>query len=116
MFRYILLTLLLAGYLFHTSSLTAQTNKKPTIVRKPYLQSAIADSLTILWRTKEGNSCSIAYKPKNTLEWMYQKGTTRKTNTGLIENEVVLHELSSSTTYEYKIFTNNHSLAESETY
>ncbi|PTB97414.1 hypothetical protein C9994_02900 [Marivirga lumbricoides] len=116
MLRKILFILLLADLLYSPSTIIAQKQDKPVIARKPYLQSAIADSLTILWRTNEGSSCSVAYKLKSSTEWKYQKGQIRKTNTGFIENEVVLHELSPSTTYEYKIFTDNLSLAESETY
>ena len=42
----------------------------PKLVRKPYLQSAIADSITVLWRTANGRECKVAYKEKGASNWM----------------------------------------------
>lgn len=91
------------------SACTQRPNKQEFIqlVRKPYLQSAIADSLTILWRTESGDHARVRYKEKGTRKWRDVKGLTRITNTEVVENEVTLHQLSPNTTYEYQVFTNN---------
>ena len=76
------------------------------LVRKPYLQSAISDSLTVLWRTDIGSQCKVAYREKTTKRWTLVKGRTRTTNTKVIENEVSLSNLLPNAVYEYRIFTN----------
>lgn len=75
------------------------------LTRKPYLQSALADSLTVLWRTNLGRTCKVGLRPKGTSRWSFVEGETRGTNTGLVENEVTLHGLVANTTYEYRIYT-----------
>lgn len=112
----IFILIIFAGSFYFPSHAVAQTHGKPVVTRKPYLQSALADSITILWRTNEGNSCHVAYKSSGSSEWKYQKGLTRKTNTGVIENEVVLTDLLPLTTYQYKVYTNDLSLLEKESY
>ena len=83
-------------------------------MRKPYLQSAIGDSVSILWRTNEGTRSQVEYKQVDANQWMTVAGVTRKTNTKLIENEVTLKNLNASTIYQYRIFTDNQHLQEGE--
>lgn len=87
-----------------------------TIKREPYLQAAIADSISILWRTDTGSTCKVEYQLTGMEEWTIAKGIVRPTNTGLIENEVVIKDLQSNGTYNYRIFTDGVNLGEKETY
>ncbi len=80
--------------------------------RAPYLQSAIADSISILWRTNIGSACEVKYKNQNTGDWITVAGVTRKTNTGVIENEVVINGLAPNSSYAYQIFTDASKLGE----
>ncbi|MEL7124540.1 MAG: metallophosphoesterase family protein [Bacteroidota bacterium] len=84
------------------------------LLRKPYLQSAIADSITILWRTNVGTTSEVAYKLKEAKKWNYKKGVTRSTNTGSIENEVTLTGLEPNSNYEYQVFTDESQLLKEE--
>lgn len=94
-------------FLLLISACTVQKTESSTItlVRKPYLQSAIADSITILWRTNVGGTAKVAYREKGKEAWAELEGITRPTNTQLVENEVSITNLTPSTTYEYQIFT-----------
>lgn len=85
---------------------------QPALKRAPYLQSVIADSLTVLWRTDIGTSAALKYRLMGTDEWQIASGATRLTNTNVIENEVTIHSLVSDTTYEYQIFTNNFQMSD----
>lgn len=80
------------------------------LIRRPYLQCALSDSVTVLWRTDTGSHCQVAFRPDTEVDWLYAQGTTRKTNTGLIENEVVLKGLEPDIRYEYRIFTEDQEL------
>jgi len=84
------------------------------LARKPYLQSAFGDSLTILWRTDTGTVSKVAFKPRTSGEWQYAEGVTRTTNTQLVENEVTLRGLAPETDYTYRIFTDEKQLLEGE--
>lgn len=99
------LGLLLMG--FSTCKLVKTEQKAVQLIRKPYLQSAIADSITILWRTNIGTTCQVGFRVEGTAKWSFVKGTTRTTNTRVVENEVTLHELTAKAKYEYQIFTKN---------
>lgn len=83
--------------------------------RYPYLQSAMGDTLTVLWRTNKGAASSISLRPSDGEQWKTIQGETRTTNTGLIENEVILKGLLPNTKYEYKIHTDG-DLLSSEIY
>ncbi len=98
------------------SCTTYQQEKSITLLRSPYLQSAIADSMTILWRTDIGHSSKIAYKKAGTEDWAYVEGITRLTNTEVIENEVTLSGLPPDTRFEYQLFTNDIQLLEDKSF
>ena len=95
--------------LFCSCSPEKESEGLPELVRKPYLQSAIADSVSILWRTNIGQEARVDYRVKGENNWQTATGLTRKTNTNLIENEVVLKQLKPNTVYEYSVFTNHES-------
>lgn len=97
-------------------SQTKDTTTQPELVRKPYLQSAIADSVTVLWRTNMGEEARVEYSVKGESNWKTAKGITRKTNTNLIENEVVLTELLPNTDYEYSVFTDTENALNRDVY
>lgn len=81
------------------------------LLRKPYLQSAIADSTSIIWRTKKGQDCAVHYKLKDAKSWLIQTGqVTAKGGFGL-ENLVTLKNLSRGSYYDYKVLTNGEELA-----
>ncbi len=82
-------------------------DQKIELVRKPYLQSAISDSISILWRTNTGDNCNVRYKLRGSKEWSNADGVTRITNTNVVEHEVTLFNLNPATIYEYQIFTDN---------
>ncbi|MBL3658439.1 metallophosphoesterase [Fulvivirga sediminis] len=84
------------------------------LLRSPYLQCAFKDSLTILWRTDSGEVCHVEYRSSKQEQWKKTTGTTRTTNTEVIENEVVIHGLVPNKKYEYKIFTNQKELLQNE--
>lgn len=86
------------------------TDQPISLMRKPYLQSALGDSLSILWRTDIGKSCKVLFRKEKMTEWQEVRGITRNTNTGLIENEVTLHNLDVKTIYNYKLYTDNERL------
>ncbi|GAA0893440.1 hypothetical protein GCM10009122_31190 [Fulvivirga kasyanovii] len=94
---------------------TPTSEIKPLLARKPYLQCALKDSLTILWRTDTGTVCKVAYKPATHGEWKSVEGNVRLTNTGVTENEVVLRNLEPNTSYRYKILTNDVNLLPDDT-
>lgn len=80
------------------------------VLRMPYLQSAIRDSICILWRTNKGQSCQVAYKTEESMEWTRANGSSRTTNTGWIENKVILKDLQPETRYAYRIYTDKTAL------
>lgn len=87
------------------------------VLRRPYLQSAIADSLTVLWRTNQGSKAEVAFKQADKQKWILVEGQTRRTNTGLIENEVTIRSLVPNTHYQYKIITDEvHLISEDSLY
>ncbi|MEL7122272.1 MAG: metallophosphoesterase family protein, partial [Bacteroidota bacterium] len=85
-------------------------------MRRPYIQSAIADSVSILWRTDIGDQCKVGYKQQGETDWKFVSGVNRLTNTEVIENEVTLKNLTPNKTYEYQIFTNEKQLLEDNTF
>lgn len=91
-----------------------EPNNSLELLRRPYLQSAIADSLTVLWRTNEGTNAKLAFKQPEESKWSFVSGQTRKTNTGIIENEVALKSLIPNTAYQYRIYTDDVLLLEQD--
>ncbi len=75
------------------------------VLRMPYLQTALADSMTVLWRTDAGTESGVRFRKKGALAWSEAEGVVRATNTSLIENEVTLVKLEPGARYEYEIFT-----------
>lgn len=96
-----------AIFLIYSCAFQKTSKHNIPLVRKPYLQSALSDSTTILWRTAIGSECKVAFKEKNKKDWTYVDGITRLTNTKVIENEVCLPNLKANTTYEYQIYTDD---------
>ena len=99
------------GYVFILTLLFATlfscgVKKMPILKRSPYLQSAIADSVTVLWRTDKANTARVFYREVGTNFWMKQFGQLRKTADGSLENEVTLKGLKSGFRYEYEVQTN----------
>ena len=78
-----------------------------TLIRKPYQQSAFGDSLTILWRTDQGEDAYVKYK-SNEHDWKTVKGISRSTNVGNMEHEVVLKDLPHNASFTYQIFNGDH--------
>lgn len=82
-----------------------KSDQKIELVRKPYLQSAISDSISILWRTNSGDNSNVRYRLKGSKGWSAADGITRRTNTNVVEYEVTLLNLKPGTNYEYQIYT-----------
>lgn len=93
-----------------------QENIEPSLIRKPYLQSAISDSISILWRTDIGKISEVKYKLQAQEQWQSQPGLVRSTNTGWIENEVVIKNLTPGKKYRYVIFTDEVNLSTGKNY
>ncbi len=65
----------------------------------------------MLWRTERGELASVDYRERGSSgEWRRTVGVVRPTNTGLVENEVVLRNLRPKTVYEYRILTDGRRL------
>lgn len=78
-----------------------------TLKRAPYLQSVIADSATVLWRTDRPMPTGLQIRKKGETDWFYVHGSNKKTNTGLIEHEAVIRNLASGGIYEYRLMQGN---------
>ncbi|MEM8894712.1 MAG: metallophosphoesterase family protein [Bacteroidota bacterium] len=100
-----------------TGSSTGNKEYDPIeVLRRPYLQSAMADSITVLWRTNEGSKAHVGLRKKGESEWKMIEGVTRRTNTGVIENEVTIRGLESNTSYHYQISTDDVPLLEQDSF
>ncbi|WP_224994430.1 metallophosphoesterase family protein [Cesiribacter sp. SM1] len=77
----------------------------PVLLRQPYLQTALADSISILWRTNKGKNCEVSYKPAGAKEWQKASGVITKKRVGGVENLVTIKGLKAGTVYQYNIFT-----------
>lgn len=106
--------ILALGFLYLSSCVNE--SKPPKLLRKPYLQTVLADSATVLWRTENGTKASVAFKKVSDSLWAEAEGVTRKTRLGAIENEVSLHNLDPYTRYEYRIFTDGQALLAEQSY
>lgn len=96
--------------LSYACSSSQQESTPIQLMRKPYLQSALADSISILWRTDKGTEAKVAYKSASQEDWAFVKGITRPTNTNWVESVVTLTGLSPNTYYEYQIFVDKQQL------
>lgn len=73
--------------------------------RMPYLQSAIADSISILWRTNVGSECMVKYQLKQGEDWQQQTGVVLYKNDSVQENLVTLKGLERGQLYVYDVYT-----------
>jgi predicted phosphodiesterase len=80
----------------------------PQILRAPYLQTALADSVSILWKTASGTSCKAMVRAENTT-WRTATGTVAKAKYGYM-NTVTIHGLQHGVRYQYRIFTDDQEL------
>lgn len=76
----------------------------PQLLRAPYLQMALGDSMTVRWRTDRGTAARVEYRTSDG-RWLATEGAVRPTNTGVMENEVVLKDLRPGARYDYRVFT-----------
>ena len=83
------------------------------LVREPYLQSAIADSISIIWRTKTGVDCAVKYKLKDESSWSTQTGLITAKEDTMLENMVTLNGLKRGSYYDYKVLTDGQEFATS---
>ena len=92
-------------------TVTKENESYLKLLRMPYLQCALSDSVSILWRTNYGNDCAVQYKSVDENEWQKQKGIVNITNNVTVENTVTLSGLKEGQKYNYRIFTDNTLLA-----
>ncbi|MEQ6120310.1 metallophosphoesterase [Reichenbachiella sp. MALMAid0571] len=84
---------------------------KVTLQRMPYLQSALADSISILWRTNLGSECLVKYQLKQGGGWQQQAGVILSKNDLVQENIVTIKGLERGQVYAYSIYTDGMQLA-----
>ncbi|AHM60305.1 hypothetical protein D770_10240 [Flammeovirgaceae bacterium 311] len=82
----------------------------------PYLQTALADSISIVWRTSSAGHCAVAYKKRAAAEWQQLKGVTHNKRFGGVENLVTIKGLEAGSEYQYRIFTDGHELAQEKAF
>jgi hypothetical protein len=83
------------------------------LLRYPYLQAALGDSITIVWKTNKSQHCSILLRWKEESSWEVINGTVHKSKIGF-QNAVTVRQLVSSSVYQYKIFTNGQELCSND--
>ncbi|WP_224994431.1 metallophosphoesterase family protein [Cesiribacter sp. SM1] len=88
----------------------------PQLLRKPYLQTALADSISVLWRTSSASRCALLYKPENGRKWKEISGLVNQKRVGGVENLVTIRGLKAGTKYQYRIFTDGQELQPDETF
>lgn len=81
------------------------SKKSPELLRTPYLQGAIADSISIIWRTTSGVECAVQYKLKDEESWSTQAGVITAKGGSILENMVTLKGLKRGWYYDYKVLT-----------
>ncbi len=96
------------------SAKKSASGKAVVLQRFPYLQSAQADSLSILWRTSVGAASKVRYKATGAADWQEQSGTVKVINDTTVENLVTLRGLQYGTTYAYQVLTDGQQLADGE--
>jgi hypothetical protein len=90
------------------SDLTPPASAAPSpITRYPYLQMALHDSITILWRSAYANPAEVRFRKQGTEAWVTAAANTRPTSGGQTECEAVLYHLSPAQYYEYQLWQNN---------
>lgn len=78
-----------------------------SVTRYPYLQMALHDSLTILWRSASAQPAEVRFRKQGADAWATLKASTRLTSTGQTEYEAVLSNLSPAQYYEYQLWQDN---------
>lgn len=97
------------------------------LIRQPYLQTAWADSVSIIWKTDNTTkNCELKYSYTEEKKFLlFWKRKIEKTETksgkliphaGAILNEVVLRKLKPGTKYQYEIYSNGKQLAAGKDY
>ena len=86
------------------------------VIREPYLQSTIADSVSIIWRTDLGSKCSVRYKKMDEQEWHQHSGMVDQINDRVYENIVTIKDLKKGQRYLYEIFTDGQHLRSEKKY
>lgn len=85
--------------------------KIPDLIRTPYLQGAVADSISIIWRTKTGVDCAVQYKLKDEESWLSKTGQVAVKGDSVIENLVTLKGLKRGKYYDYRVLTDGQEYA-----
>ncbi len=75
------------------------------LLRAPYLQMALGDSATVMWRTDTGSTAGVRFRPAGSQNWRSATGEVERKRTGAFANEVVLNGLAHSESYEYEVIT-----------
>tara|TARA_R110002096_G_scaffold400804_2_gene597512 strand:- start:1728 stop:2996 length:1269 start_codon:yes stop_codon:yes gene_type:complete len=89
---------------------------KPELIRQPYLQMVIEDSVIITWKTNEiSSNCYVEFVENETNKASVIKGYLTP-HEGFMFNEVSISGLNPETTYNYSIYSNGHLLATGEDY
>lgn len=92
-----------------SSLLAAAQPNAIKLLRYPYLQAALADSITIIWNTDSGSRCKVEICQNGDTVW---RGVTGKVRTlhDVKRNEVVIKRLKNEYAYSYRIFTDEYNL------
>lgn len=85
----------------------------PQLIRAPYLQTAIADSISILWKTDVATTCKAMVRVQNDTAWQTISGKVTKARAGY-GSTVTIHGLKKAMRYQYKIFTNDRELSKTD--
>ena len=108
-------TLLGCGRLItDAEKLNLMENPPFELIRKPYLQTVFADSVSILWKTSNvAQSCYVLYGQDSLTHRV--EGTLERQRVNTM-NEVTINELEPSKKYFYSVYTNDSLLASGEDY
>lgn len=119
----ILIALLLLVFLsafvalkLNPSEAKRNSNSNTALLRQPYLQTALADSITVIWRTSAAYNCALAYRQEGSQEWKHINGQINPKRVGGFENQVNLRGLQPGKLYQYRLFTNGQELAQHQYY
>jgi len=89
---------------------------KPELIRLPYLQKVLNNSVIITWKTNAITSnCFVEFTEKGTTNPKVVKGYLT-THEGNKFNEVAITNLKPETTYNYSVYSNGHLLATGKDY
>jgi len=76
------------------------------LLRYPYLQTALADSITIMWNTDLGSTCKVEICQTGDTVWSAVTGKIQALH-DVRRNEVVIRGLGNDRSYYYRIFTDD---------